>query len=55
MQLFDILSKNNFAEKLVGVCVSNVAPSLDARGHSQYASAEALLAILGERLFEDIS
>lgn len=55
LQLFDILSKTNFAEKLVGVCVSNVAPSLDARGHSQYASAEALLAILGERLFEDIS
>ena len=55
LQLIDILSKTNFAEKLVGVCVSNVAPSLDARGHSQYASAEALLAILGERLFEDIS
>ena len=55
LQLIDILSKTNFTEKLVGVCVSNVAPSLDARGHSQYASAEALLAILGERLFEDIS
>ena len=55
LQLIDILSKANLAPKLVGICVSNVAPLLDARGHSQYATAEALLAILGERLFEEIS
>ena len=55
LQLIDILSKASLAPKLVGICVSNVAPLLDARGHSQYAIAEALLAILGERLFEEIS
>ena len=55
LQLIDILSKANLAPKLVGTCVSNVAPLLDARGHSQYATAEALLAVLGERLFEEIS
>ena len=55
LQLTEILSKANIASKLVGICVSNVAPLLDARGHSQYATAEALLAILGERLFEEIS
>jgi len=55
LQLIDILSKANLAPKLAGICVSNVAPLLDTRGHSQYATAEALLAILGERLFEEIS
>ena len=55
LQLIDILSKASLAPKLAGICVSNVAPLLDARGHSQYAIAEALLAILGERLFEEIS
>jgi agmatinase len=55
LQLIEILSKANLAPKLVGTCVSNVAPLLDARGHSQYATAEALLAVLGERLFEEIS
>jgi agmatinase len=55
LQLIDILSKANLAAKLVGIGVTNVAPLLDARGHSQYATAEALLAILGERLFEEIS
>ena len=54
MQLTEILSKANIASKLVGICVSNVAPLLDARGHTQYAVAEALLAVIGERLFEEI-
>ena len=54
LQLIEILSKANIASKLVGICVSNVAPLLDARGHTQYAVAEALLAVMGERLFEEI-
>ena len=54
LQLTEILSKANIASKLVGICVSNVAPLLDARGHTQYAVAEALLAVMGERLFEEI-
>jgi len=55
LQLIDILSKANLGLQLVGIGVTNVAPSLDARGHSQYATAQALLAILGERLFEEMS
>lgn len=55
LQLIEILSQSSLAPKLSGICVSNVAPSLDARGHSQYATAEALLAALGDRLFEEVS
>ena len=55
LQLTDILSKANVASQLVGIGVTNVAPLLDARGHSQYATAQALLAVLGERLFEEMS
>jgi agmatinase len=55
LQLIEILSETNLAPQLAGLCVSNVAPSLDARGHSQYAAAEALLAVLGDRLFKTVS
>lgn len=55
LQLIEILSESSLAPQLAGICVSNVAPSLDARGHSQYAAAEALLAVLGERLFKEVS
>jgi arginase family enzyme len=55
LQLIEILSESRLAPQLSGVCVSNVAPSLDARGHSQYATAEALLAVLGDRLFQEVT
>lgn len=54
LQLIEILSESNLAPQLSGICVSNVAPSLDVRGHSQYAAAEALLAVLGDRLFKEV-
>jgi len=55
LQLIEILSKSNLAPQLSGICVSNVAPPLDARGHSQYATAEALLAVLGDHLFKEVA
>jgi len=54
-QLVEILSESSLVPQLAGICVSNVAPSLDARGHSQYAAAEALLAVLDERLFKEVA
>ena len=54
LQLIEILSETSLAPQLAGICVSNVAPSLDARGHSQHIAAEALLAVLGEHLFKEV-
>ncbi len=54
-QLMAILSGVPLAEKLAGIAVVNVAPALDPRGLTEFAAAEALLALLGTRLFERVA
>lgn len=53
-QLTAILSGVPLTDKLAGIAVVNVAPTLDPRGLTEYAGAEALFALLGTRLFEAI-
>lgn len=54
-QLIALLAEIDIAGTLVGVAVTNVAPRLDARGLSELAATEALLAILGSRLFDKVT
>ena len=54
-QLTAILSRVAVADKLAGIAVVNVAPALDPRGLTEFAGAEALFALLGNKLFEKVS
>ena len=51
-QLIDLLSEIERPQTIAGVAVTNVAPKLDARGLTELAATEALLAVLDAHLFE---
>lgn len=54
-QLVDLLVEIDHPHTITGVAVTNVAPKLDARGLTELAAAEALLAVLDRHLFEEVS
>ncbi len=54
-QLIDLLSETDISKSLAGVAVTNVAPKLDARGLTELAAAEALLALLDSQLFRAVT
>lgn len=54
-QLIDLLSEIDISRSLAGVAVTNVAPKLDARGLTELAATEALLALLDSHLFNEIT
>jgi len=54
-QLIDILSEIDISGSLAGVAVTNVAPKLDARGLTELAATEVLLALLDCHLFNEIA
>lgn len=54
-QLVDLLNEIDRPAALAGVAVTNVAPHLDARGLTELAATEALLAVLDRHLFEEVS
>lgn len=54
-QLLDLLNEIDHPASLAGVVVTNVAPNLDARGLTELAAAEALMALLDRHLFEEVS
>ena len=54
-QLLDLLRQLDQPAELAGVVVTNVAPNLDARGLTELAASEALVALLEHHLFEEVS
>ncbi len=54
-QLLDLLRQIDQPRELAGVVVTNVAPNLDARGLTELAATEALVALLDHHLFEEVS
>lgn len=52
-QLIELLSETNLSRSLAGLAITNVAPKLDARGLTELAAAEALAALLDDRLFAE--
>ena len=52
-QLIDLVKEARFGTKLAGIAVTNVAPDLDRRGHTEQVAALALHAALGEFLEEE--
>ena len=54
-QLIELLSEIEVSKSLAGVAITNVAPKLDARGLTELAAAEALLALLDSQLFSEVT
>ncbi|MBT6275876.1 MAG: hypothetical protein HOI95_17295 [Chromatiales bacterium] len=54
-QLVDLLFEIDFSHSLCAVAVTNVAPKLDARGLTELAATEALLAVIGSHLFDKVT
>jgi agmatinase len=53
-QLIALISAIEQSSSVSGVALTNVAPTLDARGLTELAAAEALMALLDHRLFEEL-
>ena len=53
-QLIALLAQTDFADALVGLAVTNVAPALDARGLTELTAVEAMMAALDSRLFDKV-
>ncbi|PKL78199.1 MAG: hypothetical protein CVV25_12365, partial [Ignavibacteriae bacterium HGW-Ignavibacteriae-4] len=51
-QLLQIADKIQIGNKLAGIAVTNIAPLLDKRKHTENVAAQALLKLLGYYLFE---
>ena len=54
-QLIDLLSALDLSDSLAGVAITNVAPKLDARGLTELAATEALLALLDSKIFHEVT
>jgi len=54
-QMAEILLETNVSNKVAGIAVTNVAPSLDKRGHTEYIAAETVVALLTDHLFNELS